>query len=1130
MPDKAAVGEVIKEPRLGVYVCHCGINLAFRVDVEKVVEEVSKLPGVAIARTYSYMCSDPGQAQIREDVEEHGLTGVVVAACSPRMHEPTFRAAVSDAGINAYQFDMANIREQCSWIHEDESEATEKAIDLVRAAVARASHLTPLQEREVPVTRSALVIGGGIAGIQAALDIGNAGFKTYLVERDPSIGGRMAQLDKTFPTLDCSACILTPRMVEVGRHPNIELLAYSEVEEISGYVGNFTAKVRRKATCVDWVACNACTDCVDACPVELRNEFEAGLVPRKAIYRPFPQAVPNKFTIEKRGVPPCREACPAGVNAQGYVTLIREGKYAEALELEREANPFPSVCGRVCTHPCEESCKRSEIEEPLAIALLKRFIADRELEAERVLPEPAQEREERVAVVGSGPAGLSAAWELARRGYAVTVFEALDVVGGMLRVGIPDFRLPKDALQADIDYIEALGVEIVTGKALGQDFTVRSLLDDGFRAIFVAVGAHRERRLEVPGEDLGGVRSCLGLLKEVNLGGKPGLGEKVAVIGGGNAAIDAARTALRLGSGEVTIVYRRSRDEMPANDEEIEAAQAEGVRIMFLAVPVEILGEGGKVRAVRCIRTELGPPDSSGRRRPVPIPDSELDIEIDAIIPAVSQEPDLSFVDEATPLEASRWSTVEADPDTLETSIPGVFSGGDAVRGAATVIEAVADGKRAAKSIDRYVKGEDLTAGRDVTGKPVEDFGDLSTVVRKRRQRAPELDARRRSRSFDEVVSGFSEEQARDEAARCLECGGCCECRQCEAVCEPDAIRHGMKDEILELEVGTIIVATGFDEFDPRLKPELAYERYDSVITGLEMERLCSASGPTTGEIEIGGRKPKDIVFIQCVGSRDQTVGNEYCSRVCCMFTAKQAHLVREKIPDANITIFYTDVRAFGKGFEEFYDRVRKENVVYRRGSVSEIYRKNGKLIVRGDDTLLGEPLDVEADLVVLAAGLVPRPETDEVASLLRLSRSPDKFLMEAHPKLRPVDTASDGVYLAGCCQGPKDIPDVVAQAKGAAASALGPLSMGRVLVDPLSCVINEDLCAGCRICMSVCPYGALSHDEEKGVSAVTDVLCKGCGTCAAACPAGAISMNHFTSEQMLAQVVALIGAQDGQR
>jgi heterodisulfide reductase subunit A len=352
-------------------------------------------------------------------------------------------------------------------------------------------------------------------------------------------------------------------------------------------------------------------------------------------------------------------------------------------------------------------------------------------------------------------------------------------------------------------------------------------------------------------------------------------------------------------------------------------------------------------------------------------------------------------------------------------------------------------------------------------------------------------------------------------------------CGVCEKVCTLNAIDYTMEDEIVELSVGTIIVATGFDEFDPNLKPELGYGIYDNVITGLEMERLCSASGPTEGKIEIGGKIPSDVVFIKCVGSRDQSIGNEYCSRVCCMFTAKQAHLVREKLPDANITVFYMDVRAFGKGYEEFYDRVRNENVIYRRGSVSEIYKRGERLVVTGEDTLVGEPLEVEADLVVLAAGLTARKDTDPIASVLKLSKSSDRFLMEAHPKLRPVDTAIDGVFLAGCCQGPKDIPDTVAQAKGAAASAIIPMSRGTVRLEAISAVVDEDRCSGCRICVSVCPYEAITYDEKDKVSRVNEALCKGCGTCGAACPSGAMSTIHFTSGQMRAQVLALIGGSD---
>jgi heterodisulfide reductase subunit A len=569
--------------KIGVYVCHCGANIATTVDVEKVAAFASGLPGVAVARHYTYMCSDPGQALIKQDIAELRLNRVVVASCSPTMHELTFRRTVQEAGLNSYCFEMANIREQCSWVHHDIGEATEKAKHLVASAVSKAALLEPLMEREVAVTPAALVIGGGIAGLQAALDIAEAGFQVYLVEKEPHLGGHMAELNKTFPALESAGTMLAEKIQEIEEHPNIQVLTSSRVVDVGGYIGNFTAMVR-------------------------------------------------------------------------------------------------------------------------------------------------------------------------------------------------------------------------------------------------SVG------------------------------------------------------------------------------------------------------------------------DSSPRP-------------------------------------------------------PG---------------------------------------------------------------------------------------------------------------------------DSLPLSVGVIIVATGFAPFDARLKPELGYGAYPNVITTLEFERLSSASGPTKGKITLNGQEPKDVVFIHCVGSRDESVGNPYCSRVCCMATAKQAYLVREKLPEACITVFYMDVRAFGKGFEEFYDQVREEGVVYRRGNPSEIYKRGDKLVVRAEDTLLGEPVEVEADLVVLAVGMVPRVDAEEVAGLLRLPRSGDGFFMEAHPKLRPVDTVVDGVYLAGCCQGPKDIPDAVAQAKAAASSALIPLARGKVTVEAATATVEEEICSGCGVCQQVCVYEALSLNERKGVMTVNKVLCKGCGACAVACPSGAIKVSHFTPDQILAQAEAL--------
>ena len=348
-------------------------------------------------------------------------------------------------------------------------------------------------------------------------------------------------------------------------------------------------------------------------------------------------------------------------------------------------------------------------------------------------------------------------------------------------------------------------------------------------------------------------------------------------------------------------------------------------------------------------------------------------------------------------------------------------------------------------------------------------------------------------------------------------------CRVCEDVCEPDAIDFAQKEEKKEIEVGAIIVATGFDPFDASIKKEYAYSEYKNVITGLEFERLISASGPTRGEIVIDGKVPKQIVFIHCVGSRDESVGNEYCSRVCCMFIAKQAHLVNECIPNAEVTVLYTDMRAFGKGYEEFYDRVRMEGVIYRRGNPSEIYKKGEKLIVKAEDTILGEPVEIEADLVVLGTGIVPRNETEDIRKILKLSKSQDGFLLEAHPKLRPVDTALDGVFLAGCCQGPKDIPDTVAQAKGAASSAMSILTRGFVNIEPVVATTDENTCSGCGICEAACEYGALTLDSINRIMIVNEVLCKGCSACASACPSNAIVLKHYTPKQLLSQIEAIL-------
>ncbi|MFZ7103538.1 MAG: 4Fe-4S binding protein [Peptococcaceae bacterium] len=656
--------------RVGVFICHCGSNIAASVDCAKVAENAQSFPGVAFSTDYKYMCAEPGQELIKKAIKDHKLDRVVVASCSPRMHEPTFRRCIESGGLNPYLLEMANIREHCSWVHPDNKEkATFKATELVRMAVAKVLHNEPLQRSTIPITKRALVIGGGIAGIQAALDIANAGHIVDVVEKEPSIGGRMAQIDKTFPTLDCSACILTPKMVEVANHPNVNLITYSEVEKVEGYVGNFDVTIRQKARSVDIKACTGCGTCYQKCPTKVKSEFEMEMMDRKAIYTPFPQAIPNKPVIDR------------------------------------------------------ENC--------------------------------------------------------------------------------------------------------------------------------------------------------------------------------------------------------------------------------------------------------------------------------------------------------------------------------------------------------RYFK----------TGK----------------------------------------------------------CGVCEKVCPTNAVDFTQEDELVTQRYGAIVVATGFDMFDESVYGEYGYGKYKDVITGLHFERLVNASGPTMGKIKrpSDGKIPKNVVFIKCVGSRDEAKGKAYCSKTCCMYTAKHATLVREKIKDSEVYVFYMDVRTPGKGYDEFYTRTTDQyGAKYIRGRVSKIYEKGDKLMVRGEDTLLGRPVEVEADMVVLATAMVPKADAAKLAQMIGFSYDQNHFYTEAHPKLAPVETHTAGVFLAGACQGPKDIPESVAQASAAAVKACGLLSKEEMPTEPIVSEVNEGICAGCGMCVTVCPYTAIEmktiqervHGKtvSRKVATVNSGLCQGCGACTVACRSAALNLKHFTNEQILAEVDAL--------
>jgi len=1131
MPERDGNGKVTSrtppeaEAKVGVYVCHCGLNIAGKVDVDRVVEFAATLPGVEVARNYKFMCSDPGQDLIRQDIRDGLVNRVVVASCSPLMHEATFRRATADGGISPFYFQMASIREHVSWVTADAEDATEKAKALVAGAVRRVLVHEHLERRKVPVHPDVLVVGGGISGIHAALTLANAGKHVYLVEREPSVGGHMAMLDKTFPTLDCAACILTPKMVQLGQHPDVELLTWSEVEEVSGYVGNFKVRVRKKARFVDEELCNGCGLCIESCSWQnVPSEFDQGLGTRPVVYMPFPQAVPRLPVIDRAGSSPCTFTCPAGIKAHGYVSLVRAGRYEEAFQLVLDTTPLVGSLGRACYAPCEGECTRSSLEGPLPIRRLKRFVADAHYRAaDGKLPPPASNGRS-VAVVGSGPAGLTAAWQLARRGYAVKIFEAAPVPGGMLRLTIPAYRLPAEVVERDVENVTTLGVEIATSTRVDD---LEELRRSGFDAVLVATGTPAAVSLRVPGEDLDGVVTGLDFLRSIKLGEPPDLRGKVAVvIGGGNVAIDAARSARRLGA-QVHVVSLESRPEMPAYAWEVEDALAEGVTLHDSWGVREILGERrvAGIRLKRC--TDVL--DDEGRFSPQYDESVLDDLVCDAVIVAVGMTPDTAAFASRLRLHANK--TIEADPVTLQTAVPWVFAAGDVVLGPTEIPSAVAQGRRAAFMIDRWLQGEELGGAELDPVLPVVAHAEVLA----RWERHPRLEPLAVSTRFAAAPSDFAElepplteEEARLSAERCLDCGICSECGQCVAVCPTDAIDLSGHGREVELEVGTIVLATGFKPFDARRITEYGYGTYPNVYTSLEVERLLNASGPTQGEVALrDGTRPAAVGIIHCVGSRDVRY-NAYCSRVCCMYSLKLAHLIRER-SGAEVYNFYIDMRTPGKGYEEFYEKLLKEGMHLIRGRVAEVTdwamspEEEGRLVIRVEDTLVGTVRRIPVDMVVLAVGLEPQGDAEDVRRLFNIGCGPEGFFTERHPKLAPVSTFTDGVFLAGACQGPKDIPDSVAQAGAAAAEALALIDRGAVELEPSTAFVDAAACSGCRTCVPLCPFAAITLDEARKIAEVNEVLCKGCGICVAACPSGAIQQHLFTDEQVLAEIEGVL-------
>jgi heterodisulfide reductase subunit A-like polyferredoxin len=897
-----------------------------------------------------------------------------------------------------------------------------------------------------PIIGSVLVIGGGIAGMQSALDCANSGFKVYLLEEKPALGGNMVQLDKTFPTNDCAMCMISPKLVEVGRHNNIDIISYSDLEEVEGEAGNFAIRINKKSRYIIEDKCNGCGDCETACPVSVENTFNGKLSERKAVYRLYPQAIPNVYTIDKNSLPaPCKSACPSEINVQGYIALISKGKFIEALNLIRERMPFAAVCGRACHHPCEDKCNRSEMDDPVAIRNLKRFVSDFEykklsenesVDHESTANNSNEQVGSKIAVIGAGPAGLTCADNLCNKGYSVTIFEAKDKAGGMMQYGMPSYRLPKDYLNHEINLILRKNVSIEYNKTLGKDFTIDDLFNNGYKSVFIATGAGISKAICIEGINSSGVHYGIPFLHSVNNGNQPDIGNNIVVIGGGNVALDAARSALRFSkNNKVSVFCLEDENNMPSYQWEIDEAVEEGIKIYNGWGPEKINEVDSKVTSIefkKCLTVF----DDNGAFNPVFDKSERNTVNADTIILAIGQLIDKAALPENISIKNG---TIASDNTSLMTSANGIFAGGDVVSGPASVVEAVAHGHRAAESIDRYITNTDPYLDRsapktDIETAPIPEFTTRRDI---KRQVAIKLEASNRTDNFNEIEATYTEEEAIAEAKRCLNCGICSECGECSRACEADAIDHSIADRSTVLNVGAIIVANGFNIFNAAIRAEYGFGRYKNVITSLQFDRILSASGPYEGKLirPSDGKTPKKIAWIQCVGSRDISIKNNYCSAVCCMYAIKQTVVAKEHENQVDNTIFYTDIRAFGKGFERYYNNSKeKYGTRFVRSQISSLKDNpdNGNIIVRYVNETENKLSEEEFDIVVLSVGICANESLIKTSNILGIKRNSFGFIESdaVHKQL----TSRSGIFMSGTAGGPVDIPETVMQSSAAAA------------------------------------------------------------------------------------------------
>ncbi|MGB4575689.1 MAG: FAD-dependent oxidoreductase [Paludibacter sp.] len=903
----------------------------------------------------------------------------------------------------------------------------------------------------------ALVIGGGIAGQEAALSLADMGHEVLLVDKALSIGGKMIQLSKVFPTLDCAACITTPKMSETARHPNITLALNSEIDSINKDGEDFNVQISKKARYIIPEDCTGCAECEAVCPEVRSDDYNANLAGRKVAYIPFNLANPRIATIDRQDhSAPCINECPGGVKPYGYITLARNGQYEEAMKLHLEDIPFPGSLGRACYAPCQNACTRTSLEGAVDIRKTKRFFADWYYEKYPEAPavEIKNKTDKKIAVIGSGPAGITAAYHLALKGHTVTIFEAAPAAGGMLRLALPEYRAPKSVVDRDLKNITVLGVKIECNQKVTD---LKALKEQGFDAVFVSVGTHDAVSSKTEGSDLAGVVDCLRFLREANIGKKEDLkGKRVMVIGGGNTAIDAARTSLRLGAEKVTVVYRRSREEMPCFAPEIHEAEEEGVEIMILRNPVKYMGENGKIKQVQLVKMQLGEKDASGRRSPEPVKGSEYIENVDYVIEAIGLKPSTSpFTGQ---IELNKNGTIVANKKTLQTSVDYIFAGGDTVTGATTLIEAAGQGKKAAFYMDKYLRGLNMEDFEDGDKLPAIDKSKVLGKYNGKVQPAVPsgmMPLAQRATSWEEVEQTFTEAELKASTERCLDCSNCRECHQCVAACPSNAIDFSQKTEVINTTVKSVVVTTGYKLFPPTGKPNYGYAKYANVIDSMQMDRLIAPTRPFNNVLRPGdGKVPDNIAYVLCTGSRDSAIensgcgadceNNPICSQICCMYSIKQAQLLMGALPMADITIYYMDIRAFGKGYEEFFQEAKSMGVNFVKGKVAKI-RENengsGDLIIRYEDVTKGIVKEAKHDVVVLSVGVVPNKEVPQMFKNQLLELDAFNFVKQTDELISPSLTSIEGVYVAGAASGPKDIPDSILSAGAAASEVAGYLS-----------------------------------------------------------------------------------------